>query len=248
MIDSHCHIDLYSRPTEVADRAERAGVLTVVVTNLPSAFERAYPHIQNYKQIRLALGLHPLVADQHVAERKGFASLIDKTSYIGEIGLDFSRAGYASRDLQIESFRFVLATLGGRPKFITLHSRRAESTVLDLLQEAQRSPVVFHWYSGSLKTLDLALGDGHYFSVNPSMVASPNGQKIIGRLPPDRILTETDGPFVMVGDRAAEPMDVTLVEAYLASLWRTTAMEVRRRVKENFLAIVRPVRLVKRVQ
>lgn len=108
MIDTHCHIDLYSRPTEVAAAADRAGVLTIIVTNLPSAFERALPFVGTMRNIRLALGLHPLVAEQHKSELQKFRELIDKTSYIGEIGLDFSRAGYATREIQIESFRYVL--------------------------------------------------------------------------------------------------------------------------------------------
>lgn len=247
MIDSHCHLDLYPHPTEVADRADRAGVLTVTVTNLPSAFERAYPHIQNFNRMRLALGLHPLVADRHVIERNRFAELVDKTSFIGEIGLDFSRAGYASREVQIESFKFVLAALEDKPKFITLHSRRAESTVLSLLQEAQRSPVVFHWYSGSLKNLENALSQGHYFSINPAMITSPNGKKIISKLPLNRVLTETDGPFVRVDDRVLEPPDVSLVENYLASLWGMTRLDVSKRLKENFVTVLRPVVLVRKL-
>jgi TatD DNase family protein len=118
--------------------------------------------------------------------------------------------------------------------------------VLDLLEDAQRTPVVFHWYSGSLQTLDRALAEGHYFSINPSMTASPNGQKVIARLPPDRVLTETDAPFVKIGTRVAEPMDVSLVEDYLVSQWKMKKDEVRIRIKENFLAIVRPIRAAQR--
>lgn len=242
MIDTHCHVDLYPEPTTVAIEADRARVLTVIVTNLPSAFERAYPHIKSFKNMRLALGLHPLVAGQHVAERERFRQLIDKTSYIGEVGLDFSRAGYSTKDLQVESFRFVLRILRDRPKFITLHSRRAEAAVLDLLDEEGRSPVVFHWYSGPLNVLDRALERGHFFSINPAMTESPNGRKIIERLPPERALTESDGPFVRVGGRAVLPADVSRVETYLTRTWGMNKFEVRSKIKGNFLELVRPLR------
>ncbi len=85
MIDAHCHIDLYTHPTKIAHQANQARVLTVMVTNLPSAFEKAYPHIKKFDQIRIALGLHPLLALQHNSERERFRQLIDKTSYIGEL-------------------------------------------------------------------------------------------------------------------------------------------------------------------
>lgn len=242
MIDTHCHVDLYPRPTDVAAGADRAGVLTIVVTNLPSAFDRAFPYVQTMRNIRLALGLHPLIAEQHDPERKRFAELVDKTSYIGEVGLDFSRAGFSTKELQIESFKFVLRALQGKPKFITLHSRRAESAVLELLEEANRSPVVFHWYSGPLYVLNRASKQGHFFSINPAMVGSPKGQKIIASLSPDRVLTETDGPFVKIGNRAAVPSDVSVVENHLASLWSVRAGDVRAKIKENFLTLVRPLR------
>jgi TatD DNase family protein len=245
MIDTHCHVDLYPRPTEVADGADRAGVLTVIVTNLPSAFERALPFVQSMKNVRLALGLHPLAAGQHAAERGRFAELVDKTSYVGEVGLDFSRAGYHTKELQIESFKFVLRALRGKPKFVTLHSRQAESAVLDILEEEGRSPVVFHWYTGALSSLDRALSRGHYFSINPAMVGSPKGRKIVGSIPADRVLTETDGPFVKVNNRSAIPSDVTKVEDYLAEVWRVGRLEARARIRENFLRLVRPVRIIK---
>src|SRR5690349_7156921 len=101
MIDTHCHLDLYAQPTTVAKEAQRAGVLTIAVTNLPSAFDIAYSHVQPLTNIRLALGLHPLAAEQHQSQRKRFKELSDRTSYIGEVGLDFSRTGIATRDLQI---------------------------------------------------------------------------------------------------------------------------------------------------
>src|SRR5579862_1287908 len=124
MLDAHCHIDLYPEPSAVADRAEHAGVFTIAVTNLPSAFKRSQPHVALRRRMRLALGLHPLLAEQHNNERNAFLSLIDATSFIGEIGLDFSREGKPTAELQIESFEFVLRALAGKPKFVSIHSRR----------------------------------------------------------------------------------------------------------------------------
>lgn len=241
MIDTHCHIDLYSHPTEVASAADRAGVLTIIVTNLPSAFERAQPFVGALKNMRLALGLHPLVAEQHQSEMQKFRDLINETSYIGEIGLDFSRAGYATRELQIKSFRFILEVLRGSPKFITVHSRQAESIVLDILEEQRQDPVVFHWFSGTLSNLVRAVRLGHFFSVNPAMIDSPNGKKIITALPQDRILTETDGPFVKIRGRSAIPSDVVIVENYLATEWQMKAHEVRTKIRKNFFELLRPI-------
>jgi TatD DNase family protein len=243
MIDTHCHIDLYPNPTQIADRANRAGILTVLVTNLPSAFQRAYPHIKQFQHIRLALGLHPLVAEDHQEERRLFSRLIDKTSYIGEIGLDFSREVSSTKEIQIESFKFVLQTLQNRRKFITLHSRRAESTVLKMLDDSNYDhPVVFHWYSGNLADLEDIVKGGHFFSINPAMTVSPNGKKIIERIPPERILTESDGPFVKSQGKVVEPKSVSEVEKYLAALWSIESSRVRLKIRNNFLGLVSPLK------
>ncbi|MGH9644927.1 MAG: Qat anti-phage system TatD family nuclease QatD [Terriglobales bacterium] len=242
MLDCHCHVDLYPDPPAVADRAEAAGAFTILVTNLPSAYEKLQPHIHGRRRMRLALGLHPLLAEQHIHEREKFRSLARETSFIGEVGLDFSRDGRPTTEIQLESFVFLLRTLAQQPKFITVHSRRAEKEVLRLLKQEARSPVVFHWYTGPLTTLKDAISDGHYFSINPAMLLGQNGQRIIAGIPRDRILTETDGPFVKIGTRAAEPKDIRLVEDGLARMWGISPVEVRYVVAENFQRIMAPVR------
>lgn len=226
----------------MADRAEQAGVFTIAVTNLPSAFQRSRPHVAQYRRMRLALGLHPLLAEQHAKERDLFKTLVSMTSFIGEVGLDFSAEGKATAAEQIKSFEFVLETLADQPKFVTVHSRRAEMRILELLRAAHRTPVVFHWYSGPLGTLSEALSDGHYFSVNPAMITSPSGRRILAELPRDRILTETDGPFVRIRGRIVEPADVALVEQALSKVWNASVAEVRASLDTNFRSLIAPLR------
>ena len=91
MLDTHCHIDLYPDPHAVAKEVERQGILTIAVTNLPSHFEMGQPHLRGFRRIRLALGLHPLMAEHHKKERSKFKQMLSRTSYIGEVGLDFSK-------------------------------------------------------------------------------------------------------------------------------------------------------------
>ena len=245
MIDTHCHLDLYPRPIEIARQANEAGVLTICVTNLPSAFIQAQSRLRPLRNIRVALGLHPLLAEQHVHERHTFQELVNDTSYIGEVGLDFSREGYATKDTQVQSLQFILGTLQGKDRFISVHSRRAERATLEILKQMGRAPVVFHWYSGPLNVLDAALEDGHYFSINPGMLRSKNGRRIIARLPAHRILTETDGPFVTISNEVAIPKDVRYVEAYLSEVWGKDIEEVSQQIKNNLMNLLRPLQLKK---
>ncbi len=242
MIDVHCHIDLYKNPYVVASENERKGISTVAVTNLPSHFELGYSHLKNFKYIQVALGLHPLHANKHTpTEMKKFIDFAKKTSYIGEIGLDFSREGITTKTKQIQSLSHVLSNINDRPRFITLHSRRAESTVLQILEEFSIKGAVFHWYSGSLSLLKEIVEAGHYFSINPAMIQSSNGCEIIKKIPQDRLLTETDGPFVRIEGKIITSQDISLVLRYLSSLWNYSYEDVEMQIKNNFNKVLLPI-------
>lgn len=195
IIDTHCHFDIMPNPEAYISAREKAGDIVIGMTNLPSYFRMGQPHLKGFNHIRLALGLHPLLASENKWEVALFKQLVDQTSYIGEIGLDFSKEGLATKDEQIPMLREVLAALKGKKKILSVHSRKAEKELLELLCEYEITNVIFHWYSGPMELIPTILERGFYFSVNESMCRSKNGQSIIEKIPRDRILTETDAPY-----------------------------------------------------
>lgn len=195
IIDTHCHFDMMSQPEAYIRQKEQAGDIVIGMTNLPSHFEMGLPHVKRYKHIRLALGLHPLLASENKNELPLFDSLLDQTSYIREIGLDFSKEGLSTKEDQISTLRKLLEKLEGRKKIISVHSRKAEKELFDLLCEYNINNVIFHWYSGPIDLMPSIIAKGYYFSVNEAMTVSKNGQNIIDRIPRDRILTESDAPY-----------------------------------------------------
>jgi TatD DNase family protein len=235
MIDVHSHIDRYKDPNAITAETQREGVYTIAMTNLPSHFLMGLPHVRNYSKVQLALGLHPLAAGDFEHERALFRKSFHMTPFIGEVGLDFSRTGKVARDVQLINFRLVAETVSKDKKVISLHSRGAESIVLDILIEFKIPITIFHWYSGSLRVMDEIVSQGHFFSVNPAMLRSEKGRQIISRVPSDRLLTETDGPYVKIGAGVpARPWDVVLVEKYLSKIWAIQHEEARERVQCNF--------------
>lgn len=195
IIDTHCHFDMMPRPEEYVFGKERAGDIVIGMTNLPSHFQMGMPHVKSLKHIRLALGMHPLMVAKGEKELLLFKQLVDNTSYIGEIGLDFSREGYDTKDEQIKVLREILCTLRGKKKILSVHSRRAEKDLLELLSEYEIQNVIFHWYSGPVSLIPDILARGYYFSLNEAMCLSENGKSIIEKIPHDKILTETDAPY-----------------------------------------------------
>lgn len=65
-----------------------------------------------------------------------------------------------------------------------------------------------HWYTGSLELIDDFIKEGYYFSINPTMINSIKGVKIINKIPKEKILFESDGPFGKIDGKRMEPKDI----------------------------------------
>ena len=235
MIDVHCHFDLAKNPEKYISDNEKKKIITIGMTNLPSHFQMGIGHIKSYKNIRLALGLHPLLAKEHSQEYSKFKQYANETSYIGEVGLDFSREGYSTKEIQIKSFEFVLDCIKEKQKIISVHSRRAEVEILDMLISKGINNAIFHWYSGSVSILQKIISAGFFFSINSAMTQSYNGKKIISEIPKELVLTETDFPFI-------ENSNINNVYQHLAQLWGESVSEIEHIIDSNIKRILQNIK------
>lgn len=234
LIDTHCHIDRFPDPLGLAEECERQRIATVAVTQLPGHYQMAMRHIGVMKYVRPALGFHPLAVAGNEGELPLFLSLLPNVRFVGEIGLDLSREGAASRSAQLQVFQAISAELAGTRKFVTLHSRAAEEEVANILHENGVTECVFHWFSGATKALKAVVDRGHYFSINTAMVMTQKGRSLLSFVPRDRILTETDGPYVKIGGRPAKPYDIGVVLSGIADVWGVPAEEAQTQVADNY--------------
>lgn len=238
MIDMHCHLDRYPNPKLVAGKAKQAGVTVIAVTNLPSHFRDGLMPASQLANVRLSLGLHPLLAPHSEMERRLFSELLSKTSYVGEIGLDFGKEGSATREAQIDSFRFVLRQVCKTGKVLSIHSRKAEHEALDFLDEHNVRAATFHWFTGDDSALCRLIRDGHYLSINPAMLRSIRGRGIIGQMPKERLLFETDGPYCKGAKGPAEPWEITSVALRVSQLWGCSVEAATTQVNHNFRQMI----------
>jgi TatD DNase family protein len=243
LVDMHCHVDLFPDPATLVKEIERRRIYTIAVTNTPSVFSKLCEIVGPAQFVRTALGLHPELAVERHRELALFETLLPRTRYIGEVGLDYQTSVEADRSIQRRVLTAIIDhcdAAGG--KVVTVHSRRAADDVVDAFGERFRGKYILHWYSGGVRTLRRALGNGAYISVNPAMVRSERGRTLIADVPRDRILTETDGPFVMIGTSAAAipatPLDVHHAVTGLAVLWAIDAEEARAVIYRNFKALI----------
>ncbi|TPI13063.1 TatD family deoxyribonuclease [Mesorhizobium sp. B4-1-3] len=243
-VDFHCHLDLYPDLQKAVSACETAKVATLAVTTTPKAFRRNQEVARNGHYVRVALGLHPQLAAERMSEVPLFEALLDQTRYVGEVGLDASPAYYAHFADQVRVFRRILTACAKQgDKVLSVHSVRAANPVLDYVEELlpqARGRVVLHWFSGTLSEARRALSLGCYFSVNERMFASPAGRRVIGMLPSDRVLTETDGPFIERDGTPISPGDVRKAVAELARTWGIQLDEAQAEIVRNLRALLSP--------
>ncbi|WP_082560863.1 Qat anti-phage system TatD family nuclease QatD [Caulobacter sp. Root487D2Y] len=235
MIDFHCHLDLYPDPQLAAEDADRARIYVLSVTTTPKAWRKTAELAKPYSRIRTALGLHPEIAHERIGELALFEVLAPETRYFGEIGLDGSAEYRAFQEIQAKVFDFILRTAakaGGR--IMTIHSRNAASAVLTSLRQHPDAGVpILHWFSGSPSELDAASRQGCWFSVGPAMLRSKKGRELAARMPRDRVLTETDGPFAKDKSRPLQPADAWVAVDELATIWGVSGEAAQAQLATN---------------
>lgn len=244
-IDVHCHIDLYPDPVALLQQIEQQQIYTIAVTNTPSVFSRLCELVGDGHYVRPALGLHPELAVQRHRELPQFETLLPRTRYVGEVGLDYQTRVESDRATQRRVFTRVIEqcdAVGG--KIVTVHSRRAADDVVDAFGSRFSGTYILHWYSGGVRALRRAVANGAYISVNPAMMRSDRGRELVTEVPRDRVMTETDGPFVFMGSTAtptaATPADVRGVIGELGRLWGVDPIEARELVYRNFVSLLTP--------
>jgi TatD DNase family protein len=232
VIDAHCHL------AELADRDALRRLprdaIILAVTNSPAEFARMRK-VALPQRVRLAVGLHPALAERFEArDTDAFSRATATTSYVGEVGLDFSRP---KTTWAPQETLFRQAIGHSAHKVLSIHSRRAEARVHELLQEREHWTAILHWYTGSLSRAERLAQSGCLFSIGPSMINTKHGQRLIDRIDPERLLVETDAPFARVKGRAASPDDMSFVYEYLAIAWAVRIPDAILRVRQNFLGL-----------
>lgn len=198
LIDTHFHLDYYENHKYWYDRINELKQYTLCVTNSPGVFHSCKRLYKETKYIKFALGYNPQQSVDEPFQQELFLHEIQGTDYIGEVGLDFSGKYYATSNTQINAFEFICNIAAKRHSLLSVHSRNAEIETLNILKKSGITRAIIHWYSGDVATLNKLLDEGYYFSLNANMCSTAKGRAIIARIPYNRLLIESDGPFSKV--------------------------------------------------
>ena len=238
LFDTHSHIDLIKDFEETVKKIEEKKIYTIAVTNLPPLYKKLNSKL-NSKYIKPALGFHPELVEQYQKYIPEMWELLPNAKYIGEVGLDF-KVALKSKAIQINFFEELIKKCDKYGnKILTIHSRASAEVVLSIIGDKFNGKYIMHWYSGDLKTLNKAVNNGAYFSINYAMVNSENGKKIIENIPNERLLLESDAPFVMLNKKEFfNTLDIEKIIFKLAELKGQKNEEIKNILSNNFKRIL----------
>jgi TatD DNase family protein len=251
LIDSHCHLNyagLVEREDEVLDRARERGVAGFLnISTRQSEWGAIVGTAERHPDVWASIGVHPHEADSHAD--LGAAALVAAADHprviaIGECGLDYF---YDKSDRQAQRERFeahiVAARETGLP--LVIHTRDAEEDTAEILGRAlEQGGVtgVLHCFTGSAELARKGLELGFSISLS-GIVTFKNArdlQDIARTIPADRLLVETDAPFLApVPNRGkpCEPAFVVDTAAFVADLRGVDPDELARTTTENFFRL-----------
>ncbi len=243
MIDTHAHLDACAEPADVlVERARAAGVGRIVSVGSGIDSCRETLAIAGREQgVFAALGIHPHQAGDPDADRlEELRELLgdERAVAVGETGLDFYR-DYAPRDRQRELFERQLALADELDKPVVVHTRAASSETAELLTGFEGT-VVLHCFSEP-ELLPIALARGYYLSFAGNLTY-PNAEDLrhaARGVPPDRLLVETDSPYLAPQPRRGhpnEPANVVHTAAILAEARGEDPGELAARLDSNATA------------
>ena len=243
MIDCHTHLELCDPPdSELVETASQAGVRRILTVGTTGASCRAaLAAAEDFPQVYAAIGRHPNSAsgfdDADLAELEALAAH-PRCVAIGETGLDYYR-DHAPRPDQRRAFEAQIELARSSHKPLVIHTRAAEDDTLSVLREAASDlPVILHCFSMPERLEECLEQPGWHFSFagNVTYPRSDELRTAAVRVPVDRLLVETDAPFLSpqpVRGRPNQPAHVLHTATVVAVERRIAYEELEAAVEDN---------------
>jgi TatD DNase family protein len=264
LIDSHCHLDDYDDLPEVLARAAAAGVGTLLAIGIgdgPATMHRALTLANAHPNIFATAGIHPQEAHNATPaalEKLAQLAADPRCLAIGEIGLDYYHLDNPDIPTQQVAFIEQINIAAAARKPITIHCRTSElatpqakakyepsdawNDLLSILAEhwtPHNLPGIMHCFSGTPAQAEASLAAGFYlsFAGNVTYPRSTSIQQVAASAPADRILIETDAPFlspIPLRGQRNEPANITHTAAFVANLRGITPEALAAQTTANF--------------
>ena len=251
LVDSHCHLDFPDFKSElnaVVERAREAGIRRMVtISTRVKRQEQLREIAERFDDVFCSVGTHPHYAHEELDV--GTSALVKLTEHphvvaIGEAGLDYYRNN-SPREAQEQGFRAHIAAARESGLPLVIHSRDADNDMARILEEESGKgafPAVLHCFTGGRDLAVRAIALGHYVSFTGILTfkASDALRAIAAELPGDRILVETDAPYLAPGPyrgKRNEPAFVVETAKVLAETRGVSLEDITRQTTDNFFRL-----------
>ena len=253
LVDSHCHLsydDFEEDFTEMIERAKENGVTTILnAGNNIGEIAEQIELSEKYPFIYTAVGVHPHNASEY--ENIKAEDFIKQTEHkkivaIGECGLDYYY-DYSPKDVQIKVFKEQIKAAQETGLPLIIHTRDADEDTISVLDEMyKQKPFTgeLHCFSSGKALADYALSIGFYLSASGMITFNKSGElrDIFAKVPEDRLLVETDSPFlapVPLRGRRNEPAFVLHTAEKLAQIRGVSLDKIAEITSDNFFRLFR---------
>jgi TatD DNase family protein len=250
LTDTHCHLDFDQFAGEeaaVLERAKQAGVQRVI--NVGTTLEASRKSVQlaeQFDNVWATVGVHPHDADKvtaSVTDQLYELAQNPKVVAIGEVGFDFHYDDGPNEKEQERALLHQAAIAGDLDLPLIIHSRDAESTTIRYLQQMiknwkRRLPGVIHCFTGTSAFAEVVLELGFFISFTAPITYPKNDElrEVVKKVPMDRLMVETDAPFLAPQDKRGErnePAYVVKTAEKVAELKGLTVEEVAIQTTDN---------------
>lgn len=247
MIDTHAHLQFpplsTEKPEEILLRAQAQEVNTIVnVASDLAGSQFSVTLAEKHPQVYAAVGIHPHDAESALKDPQQLATIEKllqhkKVVALGECGLDYYK-NYCPKDIQQEIFEKQIMLAIKYQKPLIIHNRESDTDVFERIKDLNYPKIVFHCFAGNVEYAKKVLDLGCYLSFTGN-ITFPNNKKgpsVIEYAPLDRIMTETDCPFmtpVPYRGKPNEPAYCKQVGLKIAEIKNLSFEEVDRVTMEN---------------
>jgi len=240
-IDTHCHLELLKDIPEAINKAKKAGVGIIVYNSVNlKTMKLALELSEKYSEIKVALGIYPidmlkLTKDEINKEIDFIRKNKNKIIAIGEVGIDLKE----SSDFEKQKNNFLIFVRLSKELDIPLivHSRKAEESVVEILEKENCKKVIMHCFNGNFKLINRIIENNWILTIPTNVTNSQHFQKIIEITPIKNLLCETDSPFLhpIKGEFPNEPANV--IESYkmISKIKKISLKKAEEEIQNNFI-------------
>jgi TatD DNase family protein len=254
LLDIHAHLDHVQFKEDLPQVIERAKNVMIVASGITPKTNRFVLDLsKKYENVKASVGLYPIEAFKAEIEQGDYPIAPEKIDIddeiefikqhkdeiiaIGEIGLDYSLVPETEKQ-QKALFEKQIELAEKIRKPILVHSRKAEADVIDMLESSRLKKIILHCFCGKQKLVSRAQDNGWCLTVPTNVVRSQQMQYIAETTDINKILTETDSPYLSpFPDKRNEPCFVIEAVKKIAEIKRMDVKEVENNIFKNYLSV-----------